>query len=57
MTKYIVFATKYFEIHIDADTEEDALEEALDISLSEWDDEHEMDVHVEKLVNSNEEGK
>ena len=57
MTKYIVFATKYFEIHIDADTEEDALEKALGISLEEWDDEHEMDVHVEELAKFNGEDK
>ena len=50
MAKFIVWASKCYEIEVEAENENEAYDAAFSVPLTEWKDEHEMVVEVEKLV-------
>ena len=50
MAKYIVWASKCYEIEVEAENENEAYDLAFSVPLKEWADEHEMIVEVEKLL-------
>lgn len=50
MAKYIVWASKCYEIEVEAENENEAYDQAFSTPLEQWKDEHEMVVEVEKVV-------
>ncbi len=49
MPKYIITATKTYELEVEARHEDDAIEQAFCTPLTEWCDEYEMQFDIETL--------
>lgn len=50
MAKYIVWASKCYEIEVEAQDEHEAYDQAFSTPLNEWKDEYEMVIEVEKVI-------
>ena len=50
MPRYIVSATKTYEIEVEAPNWNDAYDKAFETPLSQWADEQELHVEVEEIV-------
>ena len=49
MPKYIITATKTYELEVEARHEDDAIEQALELDLKFWRDDYEMQIDVETV--------
>jgi hypothetical protein len=50
MKRFVVMATKHFEIIVEAENEDEAYDAAFSVPLDQWRDEHEMAVEIEPLA-------
>jgi hypothetical protein len=49
MPKYLVSATKIYELQVEADDWSEAYDKAFETPLGQWSDEHELHVEVEEI--------
>ena len=49
MNRFVVMATKQFELFVEAENEDDAYDAAFSVPLDQWRDEHELSVEIEPL--------
>ena len=50
MKRFVVMATKHFEITVEAENEDEAYDAAFSVPLDQWRDEHEMAGEIEPLA-------
>lgn len=49
MPKYLVTVTKTYELEIERPSEDEAIEDAMELPLTFWRDDYEMDCTIEKI--------